>query len=127
MRNLLLLNVYRRTDRDVIAHYGGIGDETCGVFEVPSTIDRSPLLVIASAGEGWEHVSVSRKNRCPNWPEMEQIKRLFFRDEEVCMQLHVAVPNHISVHPNCLHIWRPTDQAIPLPPHWMVADKPEAA
>lgn len=36
------------------------------------------------------------------------------------MQLHVDVSDHISVHPNCLHIWRPTDVAIPLPPKIMV-------
>ena len=125
MRNLRLLDAYRRTDRQVRAYYGGIGDETCGVFEAPSPIDSASMMVIASSGEGWEHISVSRTNRCPNWIEMEHVKLLFFRDEEVCMQLHVATANHISVHPNCLHIWRPPEQAIPLPPEWMVADKPQ--
>lgn len=116
MRNLRLLNRFRDVAA-ATAFYGWAGDETCGVFTVPSPIDGAGLRVIASSGEGWDHVSVSRKNRCPNWPEMDHIKRLFFCDDEVAMQLHVATKDHISFHPHCLHIWRPNDgTVIPLPP-----------
>ncbi len=121
MRNLHELDHWRRKDRVVLEWYGNIGDGTCGVFDIPSNIDRAVLTIIASSGEGWEHVSVSRRNRCPNWLEMDYIKRLFFKDDEVCMQLHVAVTEHISVHPNCLHIWRPRNAEIPLPPAVLVA------
>lgn len=125
MRNLRLLDAYRVMSGPIIAHQGGIGDDTCGAFMLPSPTDGQQLAVIASSGEGWDHVSVSRKNRCPNWPEMEYVKRLFFHDHETCMQLHVAVSDHISVHPNCLHIWRPHNKEIPRPPGWMVAPKPK--
>jgi hypothetical protein len=74
------------------------------------------MVVIASAEGGWDHVSVSRKNRCPNWQEMEHIARLFFRDHEEAMQLHVPASDHVNMHPNCLHWWRPTDCEIPRPP-----------
>ena len=120
MRNLFLLNLYRRTDRQVRAHYGGVGDETCGMFEIPSPIDGSPLLVVASVGAGWEHVSVSRPRRCPNWPEMCHVKGLFFHDSETVMQLHVPDKENISDHNYCLHLWRPTEVEIPRPPGWMV-------
>ena len=121
MRNLRLLDHYRRTDRDFIERYGWSGDDTCGAFDIPSPIDRAELRVMASSGEGWDHVSVSRAKRCPNWIEMEYVKRLFFKDDEVAMQLHVAVERHISTHPLCLHIWRPNDgREIPLPPEWLV-------
>ena len=42
---------------------------------------------------------------------------MFFEDDEVAMQLHVAVADHYS-HPRkeVLHIWRPIDGKIPLPP-----------
>ena len=120
MRNLRTLDQYRDTSAAVRRYYGNIGDETCGVFSVPSPIDGAEMRVIASTGVGWDHVSVSRKNRCPNWPEMDRIKRLFFRDNECAMQLHVPVDDHISVHPNCLHLWRPTKQDIPRPPAWTV-------
>lgn len=120
MRNLRLLDTYRDCSKQVIEHYGNAGDETCGCFLVPSRIDSAPMRVVASSGEGWDHVSASRATRCPNWAEMEQIKRLFFRDDEVAMQLHVTVADHINVHPYCLHLWRPHDVAIPLPPKGMV-------
>lgn len=120
MRNLHLLDTYRDTSRQVVRYYGHIGDETCGVFAVPSPIDGGELCVIASSGAGWDHVSVSRRNRCPNWPEMDYVKRLFFRDDECAMQLHVPVADHISVHPNCLHLWRPLKEDIPRPPAWTV-------
>ena len=112
---------HRCTGREVVARFGGVGDHGNGMFRMPSPIDQAPLVVLASNGEGWEHVSVSRVNRCPNWPEMDFIKRLFFKPDEVVMQLHVADDDHISYHPYCLHLWRPLDQAIPLPPPLMVA------
>lgn len=123
MKNLLAPNIDAHRDKSmaVIRAYGNTGDDTCGVFQIESPVDCAKMLVIAATGEGWEHVSVSRTNRCPNWIEMEHVKRFFFRDDEVCMQLHVAVTEHISHHPNCLHIWRSLDQPIPLPPSWMVA------
>lgn len=87
-----------------------------GAFGVPSPIDHAELRVIASAVWGWDHVSVSRPKRCPNWPEMGLIKTLFFKPEECAMQLHVPENEHINNHPFCLHLWRPHHQAIPRPP-----------
>lgn len=127
MRNLRLLDIYRRTDREVRDFFGGVGDETCGMFQVPSPIDKAPLKIVASSDLGWDHVSVSRTNRCPNWPEMEHVKHLFFKDEETAMQLHVPPTDHINCHPNCLHLWRPQQAEIPRPPAIMVGPAKEAA
>lgn len=120
MRNLRLLDSFRCTDDRVRRYYGGIGDDTCGVFDVPSPIDGNVMRVIASSGGGWEHVSVSRKNRCPNWPEMSRIRDLFFRDDETVVEYHVPKSDHVSVHDYCLHLWRPTTVEMPRPPKWMV-------
>ena len=123
MRNLHDPNIecHRLKTREVLAVYGNHGDETCGAFTIPSRIDQQPLLVVASSDFGWDHVSVSRTNRVPNWYELEQVKRLFFKPDEVAMQLHVPSTEHISLHPHCLHLWRPHDGVIPLPPKEMVA------
>lgn len=124
MRNLYLLDVYRITDRKALAFCNGwSGDEAHGAFIVPSCIDQQQLRVIASGSEGWDHVSVSRTTRCPNWPEMEQIAQLFFRDDETAMQLHVPTSDHVNNHPFCLHWWRPHDVAIPRPPSILVGVK----
>lgn len=121
MRNLNLLDAFRIVDPARLQWSGGwAGDGTCGAFEIPSPIDRAVIKVIASNGDGWDHVSVSRRNRCPNWTEMEHIAGLFFKDDETAMQLHVPRSEHINLHPHCLHWWRPHDVAIPRPPSVMV-------
>jgi hypothetical protein len=119
MKNLLDISIhrYRLCDEQVLKHYGSYGDEATGVFTVPSCVDHRPLLAIATADQGWEHVSVSRpNNRTPTWAEMDQIKRLFWDDEEPVMQLHPPRSTWVSYHPYCLHLWKPMDAAIPLPP-----------
>lgn len=104
----------------------GYDATVAGCFVVPSCIDAAPLRCVVSCepSTGWEHVSVSRKKRVPNWYEMEQVKRLFFRDEEYAFQLHVPSSEHISLHPNCLHLWRPLDAFLPIPPASMVGFAP---
>lgn len=124
MRNLHDLDVYRDVSAATLAYYGWAGDHECGRFLLNSPIDGATLLVIASAGLDWDHVSVSRRNRCPNWPEMDYVKRLFFLPGETAMQLHVPVAEHISIHPTCLHLWRPHLVEIPRPPSIMVGDQP---
>lgn len=127
MRNLYdpEVNRYRCRGADVIAFFGSTGDEETGFFMIPSKIDRQPLTVIASRGDGWDHVSVSRRTRVPNWDEMSQIHALFFPGEEA-MQLHVPASDHINVHPYCLHLWRPIHEAVPRPPSWMVGPSQRA-
>lgn len=99
---------------------GGYGDETCGAFALRSPIDSGEIHIIASSGAEWDHVSVSRANRCPNWPEMDFVCRLFFAADEVVIQYHIPPSENISVHRYCLHLWRPQAVDIPRPPAWMV-------
>ena len=124
MRNLNLLNVYRDYSQSVIDHYGSTGDHETGVFRVPTGLGLNEgnisFTVIASSGDGWDHVSVSLPHRCPKWDEMEYIKRMFFKENEVAMQLHVPPKDHVNIHAFCLHLWRPIDKEIPLPPSIMV-------
>ena len=120
MKNLNTLNKYRNVSPEVRNFYGFVGDDTCGIFEIPSPIDGGGMRVVASSGCGWDHVSVSRRNRCPNWPEMAYAKSLFFGDDETVMQLHVPSADHVSDHDYCLHLWRPQTLDIPRPPKWMV-------
>jgi len=121
MRNLHQLDSIRDTSDQIVKYFGNAGDHQNGVFDLTSPIDNGQLRCIASVGAGWEHVSVSRRNRCPNWPEMEHVKRTFFEADETTMQLHVPPSEHINVHQNCLHMWRPVTGGIPRPPEWMVA------
>lgn len=122
MRNLLDPDIdrFRMRTEAIIRHYGSAGNAVCGAFMMPADTDDF-LRVIASNAGGWDHVSVSLAKRCPTWAEMERVKRLFFKPEEMAMQLHVPVEAHINFHNFCLHLWRPHKGEIPRPPGWMVA------
>jgi hypothetical protein len=119
VRDLRELDKYRVRSPHVLKHYGSYGDETCGVFDIP--LASRKLRVIASSDAGWDHISVSLANRCPNWGEMDRIKHMFFTVLETAMQLHVPPHEHINVHPYTLHLWAPHNEKIPRPPSWMVA------
>lgn len=68
------------------------------------------------SGEPWEHVSVSCQHRCPSWNEMSFIKNLCWDPEETVIQFHPPASSYVNVHPYCLHLWRPMETSIPLPP-----------
>ena len=84
---------------------------------------RCYLNFIMSWGAGWEHCSVSLPTRTPSWEQMCAIKDLMWGENEVCYELHPAKKDYINNHPYCLHIWKPIDQKIPLPPSIMVGLK----
>lgn len=85
-----------------------------GAFEVKLKHGQI-VFVIASDGMGWEHVSVSRRDRCPTWDEMCQVKALFWDDEDCVVQFHPPRSEYVNNHPNCLHLWRQVGAEFPLP------------
>lgn len=115
MKDLNYLNEFR-TEHPA----GGVGDKHNGAFFIKLPSSKLTFAVIASSGHGWEHVSVSTTERCPRWNEMQEIKELFFEDYETVMQLHPAKSDYVNNHPYCLHLWRPIDTKIIIPPVYMV-------
>lgn len=109
MKNLSHLNEYRTS------LMCDMGDEYNGAFILNLKGSNLSFIVIASNGGGWEHVSVSTDFRCPRWHEMQQIKELFFKDNEAVMQLHPPKKDYVNNHPYCLHLWRPLQIEIPQP------------
>jgi hypothetical protein len=97
--------------------------DSWGTFQIRYAKTNVSLRVLAVDGNdtGWEHVSVSLPNRCPNWPEMDFVKDMFWLETECVMQLHVPKADHRCLHNFCLHLWRPTKLAIPRPSAEFVA------
>lgn len=91
---------------------------------------KTDAMVIASDGEGWEHVSVrmidrpTGKDRTPTWAEMCKIKDIFWDEEDCVVQYHPPKSEYVNNHPHVLHLWRPTNQNIPLPDSILVGIKP---
>ena len=117
----------RDTTHPEMATDSGAGNN--GLFDLESPAPGWRLCVVASDGgirndDRWEHVSVhayqGKRERIPTWVEMCFVKRLYWDADDVVMQLHPAEAHYINVHPCVLHLWRPVDRAIPLPPTVMV-------
>ena len=89
-----------------------------GLFLIPH--ESYELQVIASDGEGWEHVSVSLPTRTPSWKQMCYIKSLFWEDQDCVVQYHPPKSEYVNNHNYCLHLWKPIGQEIPLPPSILV-------
>ncbi len=96
-------------------------DGNNGCFMVPHR--KEMLVVIASDGMGWEHVSVSLRQRCPTWDEMCFIKSWFWSDEDCVVQYHPPKGEYVNNHNFCLHLWRPIEASLPSPPHELVGIK----
>lgn len=74
--------------------------------------------VIWSTGAGWDHVSITpyKKSYTPSWADMCKLKSMFFYPEETVLQYHPAQSQYVNLLENCLHLWRPQNYEIPLPP-----------
>lgn len=77
-------------------------------------------MVIASDGAEWEHVSVSRTDRCLTWEEMCQVKAMFWSADDCVLQFHPPESDYVNNHPYCLHLWRPIGIEIHRPGAWLV-------
>lgn len=93
-------------------------------LQIKSTIysesDNDDVLAKFTRALNWEHLSISFKNKLPSWNCMQEMKEIFWEDEEVCFQLHPAKSEYINNHEYCLHIWKPLNVDIPLPPTILV-------
>jgi hypothetical protein len=95
-----------------------------GAFFLTHPVTREVLKILATDGGGaaelglarWEHVSVSCERRCPHWDEMHWVKQQFFKPEECVFQFHPPEADYVNTNPNVLHMWRPCETTIPLPP-----------
>jgi hypothetical protein len=84
------------------------------------------LKIVASEGDReipWEHVSVSCERRTPNWTEMCFVKDLWWRDDECVIQYHPPKAEYVNCHPFCLHLWKPLEADLPIPPSILVGPK----
>ena len=113
---------YRKTIGDFATKKG----EKMGAFIIPSPTQPSLFLRVICSPLGemdWDHVSVSLEKRCPNWPEMNKIKELFFGEDVTVLQFHPKKSEYVNCHPYCLHLWKKIDIDHELPPSLLVGPK----
>lgn len=85
---------------------------------------RTTYNIMASDGDGWEHVSVhcvsDGAERTPTWAEMCWIKDKFWDEDDVVIQFHPAKEDYVNMHKYTLHLWRPVGVQLPVPNKLMV-------
>lgn len=97
----------------------GLGyDGGYGNIHFPWGINNA--TVIFSWGGGWDHVSVSHPNRCCTWEEMCLVKDIFWEPEDWVVQYHPAKSKYKNIYPYTLHLWKPQNKELPIPPSYMV-------
>lgn len=113
---------------DHATHGSTEADGANGAFWCLSVEPGWKVAIIMSDGGGWDHVSVHAfreraqriQVRTPTWREMEDIRRRCWDPEDVVMQLHPAQSQYVNCHRHTLHLWRPLEAAIPVPPREFV-------
>jgi hypothetical protein len=103
-------------------------DGNNGVFIIRRLKLKGQLTVIASDGFLWEHVSVSRPDRCPTYEELKLVKDLFWSITDTVVQYFPRESEYVNNHPYCLHLWRKvghegTEYEFPTPPSILVGIK----
>lgn len=110
-----ILKIYKNIETDQVAKLK---------VEVRSNKASDKCLVSLTICKGWEHLSVSHKNKIPSWLTMQEMKELFFEDDEECFQLHPKADDYINNNEYTLHIWRPIHMIFPTPPSILVGFRP---
>lgn len=98
-----------------------------GFFVIPVAQDTWALTLASCGNEivPWDHVSArigvkkyhgKMVERCPSWDEMCLLKDIFWDDTECVMQLHPKAADYVNHHPFVLHLWKPHNLEIPMPP-----------
>lgn len=102
------------------SRFASLPGDRHGAFQIDALrIITSPAC---KASDWWEHVSVSLEDRIPTWVEMCRVKDLFWMETECVVQFHPPKSDYVNIHPNVLHLWRPTRMRdrIRLPPKGLV-------
>ena len=81
------------------------------------------LNFIFSYQLGWEHLSVSMPSKTPSWEQMCIMKDIFWNKDETCIEYHPREEDYVNNHEHCLHIWKPTEEILPIPPSLLVGFK----
>lgn len=113
-------NIFENKRLSFIEFIRNINNEcVIGGFTI-DPISNKRLNFKFSRANGWEHLSVSMPNRCPNWEQMCFMKEQFWEDDEACVEYHPKKEDYVNNHNYCLHIWKPYEIELPTPPSIMV-------
>ena len=75
------------------------------------------LMVMASAakydGQEWLHISFSRRNRIPDYDDIQLVKNNFIGEDRKAIMVWPEKSHYVNQHKYCLHLWQ--SEVNPLP------------
>lgn len=100
-----------------------------GLFIVRNA--QMQINIISDEGErsGWEHVSISVKydhpilgivDHTPGWDVMNQVKDMFWDEDECVLQFHPPKSEYVNTKQNVLHLWKKVGVNHETPPKELV-------
>ena len=93
-------------------------------YVIPFTDDKyvrvwryKSLIVMASVAEydntEWLHISFSRKNRMPDYKDIQLVKSNFIGDDKKAIMVFPEQKNHVNICEYCLHLFYSADNPLP--------------
>lgn len=77
----------------------------------------SGLIVMASVAEydntEWLHISFSRKNRMPDYKDIQLVKANFIGVDKKAIMVFPEQKNHVNICEHCLHLFYSADNPLP--------------
>lgn len=65
--------------------------------------------VVVSKDAGLWHLSISRKDRLPNYDELKSARYQYLPDVKYAVQIFPPEEDFVNLHSFCLHLWEPKD------------------
>ncbi len=91
-------------------------------FLVPLNNNKEAFVVASENFMGWNHVSAhvtestgEALKRTPSNEEMQFLRNLFFRENDVVLEFHPAKKDYVNNHSYVLHMWESTDDKFVYP------------
>lgn len=56
----------------------------------------------------------------PSWDDMCEVKDMFWGEDECVVEYHPPKSEYVNSMPNCLHLWKPMDKELAVPPKYLV-------
>jgi len=72
---------------------------------LPQTYRFSKCNVLVSNDGGLWHLSISRKDRLPNYDEVKYARYAYLPDDITVAQLFPPKTDFVNMHQFCLHLW----------------------
>ena len=63
--------------------------------------------LVITKDAGLHHLSISRRDRLPNYNELKSARYQFLPDVPYMIQIFPPTEDFVNVHQFCLHLWEP--------------------